>query len=63
LRENNEQKETFICIITCIAGLTAFLGLIYLTSILMGEGLNSIVPDIPASQLMNWDKIAKIFGA
>ncbi|KSU61523.1 hypothetical protein AS034_14365 [[Bacillus] enclensis] len=62
MRENNYSKESIICIITCLAGLAAFLAAIYFSSILMGESLDSIFPDIPASQLMNWDKIAKIFG-
>jgi hypothetical protein len=43
-------------------GLTAFLGLIYVSSIAAGHSLASAFPEIPWSQLMNWEKIAEIFS-
>jgi hypothetical protein len=43
-------------------GLTAFLGMIFLSSIVTGHSLESAFPDVPWSQLMNWEKIAEIFS-
>jgi hypothetical protein len=51
-----------MCFIACTIGLTAFLGLIYLSSIVAGHSLESAFPEIPWSQLMNWEKIAEIFS-
>ncbi|MGR3762682.1 hypothetical protein [Rossellomorea sp. NS-SX7] len=62
MRENSYEKESLICFITCLAGLTAFLGVIYLSSIAAGQSLGSVFPDVPWPQLMNWDKIAEIFS-
>jgi hypothetical protein len=63
LRENSYEKESLMCFIACIIGLTAFLGVIYVSSILAGHSLESAFPEIPWSQLMNWEKIAEIFSA
>jgi hypothetical protein len=62
LRENSYEKESLMCFIACMIGLTAFLGLIYLTSMVTGHSLQSAFPEIPWSQLMNWEKIAEIFS-
>jgi hypothetical protein len=62
LRENSYEKETLMCFITCMIGLTAFLGMIFLSSIVTGHSLESAFPDVPWSQLMNWEKIAEIFS-
>ncbi|WP_175986812.1 hypothetical protein [Bacillus sp. Marseille-Q1617] len=62
MRENSYQKESIICFITCLVGLTSFLGVIYLSSITTGNSLASAFPDVPWTQVMNWEKLAEIFN-
>jgi hypothetical protein len=40
-------------------GLGAFFGVVLITSVLTGHNLASSFPDIPWSDLINWDNIAE----